>query len=271
MSVRALDNVLSGRSPVTLDEVLSVAELTTRHDRKYVVPRIALPEIVQRLPADLTVLEINGRHTFSYESTYFDTADLALYRAHVQHRRIRYKVRTRGYHDTGGAMLEVKLKGYRGETVKMRLPYPFEQRSALTAEGQTFVDLVVAETYDTTVPPIAPVMTTSYQRAALVDLERGTRVTLDVGLGWTNRTSCRRVDDVALIETKSASGPGPVDRVLHSLALRPVRVSKYCIGVALLDPQWPANSWSRLLRNHFGWERESEAACAGDSRGMSRN
>jgi hypothetical protein len=245
---------------VALEEVLSVADLTTRHDRKYVVPRVELPEIIQRLPTDLAVLEINGLRMFAYESTYFDTADFALYRAHLQGRRFRYKVRTRSYNDTGGAMLEVKLKGHRGETVKMRLPYSFERRSDLTADGRTFVELVVAETYGATVPAIAPVMTTSYRRAALVDLARGTRVTADVGLGWSNCTSCRRVDDVALIETKSASGPGPVDLVLRSLALRPVRVSKYCVGVALLDPRWPANPWNRLLRTHFGWEREPDAA-----------
>jgi hypothetical protein len=246
--------------PVSLDRVLAVADLTTRHDRKYVVPRVALPEIVTRLPADLAALEINDRRLLAYESTYFDSDDHALYRAHVQGRRKRYKARTRSYHDTGDAMLEVKLKGRRGETVKMRLPYPYEQRADLTPEGRTFVELVVAETYDESVPPLIPVMTTAYHRATLVDLARGTRITLDIGLSWSGGGADRRVDDIAFIETKSASGPGPVDVVLRSLAVRPVRVSKYCVGVALLDDRWPANPWSRLLRTHFGWTRATEAA-----------
>jgi hypothetical protein len=240
--------------------VLSVAELTTRHDVKYVVPRVALPEIITRLPAELAVLEINGRRQLSYESTYFDSDDRALYRAHVQGRRKRYKARTRSYHDTGDAMLEVKLKGRRDETVKMRLPYPYEQRADLTPEGRTFVELVVAETYDEPIPRLIPVMTTAYHRATLVDLVRGTRVTLDAGLTWSGAGGGRRADDIALIETKSTSGPGPVDAVLRSLAVRPVRVSKYCVGVALLDARRPANAWSRLLRTQFGWTREVDAA-----------
>jgi hypothetical protein len=244
---------------VTLEHVLDVAELTTRHDRKYVVPRVALPEIVSRLPADLVVLEVNDRRLLSYESTYFDSVDLELYRAHVQGRRKRYKARTRSYFDTGDAMLEVKLKGQRGETVKMRLPYPFESRAELTPAGRTFIELVVAETYGDSVPPVVPVMTTAYHRATLVDLDRGTRVTLDIGLSWSAGAAVRRVDDIALIETKSASGPGPVDAVLRSLAVRPVRVSKYCVGVALLDASRPANAWNRLLRTQFGWAREPDA------------
>ena len=50
--------------------------------------------------------------------------------------------------------------------------------------------------------------------------------------------------------------PGAVDAVLARMGVRPVRMSKYCIGVALLHPDMAANKWNRLLVRHFGWQRE---------------
>jgi hypothetical protein len=41
------------------------------------------------------------------------------------------------------------------------------------------------------------------------------------------------------------------------MGIRPVRMSKYCIGVALLHPDMAANKWHRLLVRHFGWQRQA--------------
>lgn len=237
-----------------------VADLATRHDRKYLLAREDLPAVVKHLPCHLAILDIGDRRLLAYESTYFDTRDRSLYRDHVQGRRKRYKARTRAYRDTRDAMFEVKLKGGRGETVKMRMPYDYERRAELTDEGRRFLDLVIADTYGMTVPSLAPALSTSYHRTTLVDIERGARITIDVGLSWSNDAVTWRADDLALIETKDASGPGLVDAMLCSLGIRPLRVSKYCIGVALLDPTTPANPWSRLLRTRFGWTRQPAAA-----------
>ena len=101
-----------------------MAALTTRFELKYLVPLEACPGPLDRLPARLAALDIGGRRIFDYESVYFDTADLALYR-HAQGRRKRYKARTRSYCDTGDTMFEVKLKGRRGQTVKERLGHDY--------------------------------------------------------------------------------------------------------------------------------------------------
>ena len=58
--------------------------------------------------------------------------------------------------------------------------------------------------------------------------------------------------DLIVVETKSADGRGVSDRALAELGIREVSMSKYCIGIALLHPQLPANRWSRLLAQRFG-------------------
>jgi hypothetical protein len=55
-----------------------------------------------------------------------------------------------------------------------------------------------------------------------------------------------------LVETKSPGSGGAADRALRELGLRPVRISKYCVAVALLHPGIRANPWHRTLRRYFG-------------------
>ena len=247
---------LAGRTAVCLDEVLAIAELSTRVDLKYVIPIEQLGDFVDRLPRRFAALEITGRRVFRYESMYFDTADFAFYRSHVQGRRKRYKARSRSYCDTGSAMLEVKLKGPRGQTVKVRLPYDYHHRAVMTSQGKAFLERVVGEQYGLEVPMVQPVLMTRYRRATLVDVEQRTRLTIDTHLGWSDSRTTRRADDLALIESKSMSGPGAADTVLCGMGVRPVRMSKYCLGVALLHPDIAANPWNRLLRSQFGWQRD---------------
>ncbi len=55
-----------------------------------------------------------------------------------------------------------------------------------------------------------------------------------------------------LIETKSGSQVGTVDRLLLRLGVRPVTgCSKYALGIALANPALPTNPYRPLLRRYF--------------------
>lgn len=250
---------LGVRPTVDLDQLMEVAGLTTRQERKYLVGVELLPELLDRLPGDQAVLSIGGRRLFDYESVYYDTEAFALYRSHAQGRRKRYKARLRTYRDTGERVFEVKLKGPRGETVKQRLPYESELSAGLSEEGRAFLQAVVDEAYRLQVPELDPRLTTSYRRSTLVDLERRARTTIDVDLSWSDDHTRCAAEGLALVESKTASGSGPMDAIMATMGVRPVRVSKYCIGVALLNRDLSANRWNRLLTRHFGWQREQAA------------
>src|SRR3954464_15390096 len=134
-----VDEIVRRLPAVELSALEAGAALLTRVDRKYVVPVRTLKTLVHCLGGDWAALEIEGRRQFGYTSTYFHTADLATYRAHLQRRRRRYKVRVRQCIDSGSCMLEVKRKGLRGLTVKERRPHPDWQHAELGAEGHAFV------------------------------------------------------------------------------------------------------------------------------------
>lgn len=251
-----LDDVVAGFEPVTLAEIQALADLQTRIDRKYVLPVALVAEMLGEHPR-LRALEIAGRRRAGYESVYFDTPDLASYRGAAHSRRRRFKVRTRSYTDSGDCVVEVKVKGGRGETVKERLPYPRADAARITGEGRAFVERVLGATVPdaaSLVETFAPTLLTTYDRTTLVDPVAGTRVTCDVAL------RCARVDDGAqvvlddhvLLESKSPGAATVLDRWLWARGHRPERISKYCVGLAALDRGLPANTWHRTLTQHFG-------------------
>jgi hypothetical protein len=232
----------------------SGAALLSRVDRKYVVPVTVLERLAAELRGhqDWSALEIDGRRLFGYESVYFDTPDLATYRAHLQRRRCRYKVRVRRYVDTGQCMLEVKRKGIRGLTVKERRPHDVFQRSELGEPGLRFVSDVVGDGGRLSVADLRPVVTTTNARATLVSFEGRARLTVDTDLvcGWDDRHVALRPGFVVL-ESKVEGQAGAVDRLLRSMGERPVAISKYCLGVASLGLDVPSNPWRRTMRSFF--------------------
>lgn len=247
----ALERAVTHRDPIGLEEVIAEAALQTRVDRKFLLTPEEFTALAERLGQDFRIMEIDGLRTFRYESVYFDTEDFEQYRAHRQGRRRRYKVRSRTYADTGLSMFEIKTKGLRGATVKHRIEQELDDAGRLTADSLKFLDEVVAQEYGEEVPRLAPVLDSSYIRGTFVNPLDGERLTCDVELKYAN--SAQQIDgpDLIVVETKSADGRGVSDQALAELGIRPVSMSKYCIGIALLNPQLPANKWSRLLDQRF--------------------
>lgn len=238
---------------VDLKTLDSRAALLTRIDRKYVVPLATFERLVDQLSDDWQALEIGGRRLFGYSSVYFDTPDFVTYRAHLQGRRRRYKVRVRRYVDSGDCMLEVKMKGQRGITVKERRPHPTWAQERLGEDDRAFVGTCVDGFGVPGTPDrMSPVVATTNRRATLASLSAGTRLTVDTDLvtGWEGAHSVLRPGYV-LLESKVSHLGSEVDRRLRQLGVRPLTVSKFCIGVVSLGTGLPSNPWRRTMRSYF--------------------
>ncbi|WP_107766347.1 VTC domain-containing protein [Nocardioides terrigena] len=246
-------DALAALPAVGLADLNAAAALLVRTDRKYVVPVGDLGATVTGVPG-LRVLEIDGRRSARYESTYLDTTDLASWAASAHPRRRRWKVRTRLYADTGECWLEVKTRGSRGVTVKDRMPYDAARREQVGADEAGWVAdrLVAAGALGVDPLGLVPTLHTGYRRATLLLPGGAGRATVDAGLTWTTASGRAEVGSVLVVETKSApGGVGPLDRRLWSLGHRPVRISKYGTGLSLLTPELPGNRWHRVTTRHL--------------------
>lgn len=150
-----------------------------------------------------------------------------------------------------------------------RLPLPSEH-GVLDGALREFVDTALA---DAGVPSpaevLVPQLRTEYDRTTLLVESEGARLTIDGALTWTDlltgaetdaeaaATVPRRADapdaarhqlaGMVVVETKSGSRAGAADRLLWSAGHRPVRISKYATGLALLRGDLAANRWHRTL------------------------
>lgn len=251
MARAALEDAVADREPISLEEVVSEAALQTRVDKKFLLTPEQFTQLSERLGKKFKIMQIDARRTFRYESVYFDTEDFDQYRAHRQGRRRRYKVRSRTYTDTGLSMFEIKTKGLRGATVKHRIQQRLNHAGELTDDNLEFLSTVLDSEYGQQVPELQPVLESAYTRATFVNPVDSERLTCDVELEYANDQRRISGPDLIVVETKSADGRGASDRALADLGIREVSMSKYCIGVALLNPQLPANRWSRLLQQRF--------------------
>jgi len=254
MTTDLLEHV-DGFEAVSLQEVEARAGLQMRVDRKYIVDYETLERLFSELGDDYLALEIDGERLQQYASVYFDTPGLNGYRDHMQGRRKRFKCRTRLYGGTA-CFFDLKMKGRRGETVKSRLPLSALEQGSLTGQASAFLKRGLLEEYGCAPPTgLVPTLQTSFERLTLIHSDQPERLTLDFGITFSRVGSDERYrmrPGHVLIETKSASQLGTVDRLLLRLGARPLTMcSKYCLGVALANPALPTNPYRPLLRRYF--------------------
>jgi|1186.fasta_scaffold306163_2 hypothetical protein len=235
--------------PISLVELNSRAALLCRLDNKYIVDLQTLDDLVDALRKDFLVLEIDERRVFNYETVYFDSPELDNYRAHVQGRRRRFKVRSRRYVDSDLHVFEIKLKGPGGTTDKRQLLIGPDEHATLTQEAERFADGVLREEYGHGLPEeMAPALGMTYRRITLAAKDGAERVTWDFSLSFGDAALDGHH---AIVETKTPRGRGIADRALLDFGVRPVSCSKYCAGIGLTRPGVRTNPWARLLRSYF--------------------
>lgn len=245
----ALENHIGQLPAISLEELNALASLQTRVDRKYLVPARQLVGLLSTFDEQMQVLETDGVRAFDYDSVYFDTPTLDSYHLAAFGRRRRYKIRTRSYLNSGVSFLEVKTEGSRSATVKERIPYDLADRAVITADGASYIAETLAGAGTTLRPEtLAPVLETKYARITLLLPASNSRATIDLDVAWTvpGRETLVLRDQVVL-ETKSGSAPGGLDRHLWLAGIRPSRISKFATGLAALNPDLPANRWHRTL------------------------
>lgn len=258
MRSRSFDHQIADLRAVGLDEIIEIAALR-RFDQKYLVRLERLGDLLTNVDR-LRVLEVDQRRCIPYSSVYFDSADMSLYRAHRQGRRRRYKVRTRHYGNRADTMLEVKLKSQRGETIKHRQPHAESAPDILGTSGREFVTSIIEPAYGPIeITELTPVVTTTYTRTTLVDVDSGVRLTVD--RNFSAHIAGRSVDfgeRFAIVESKSVERLPEAHRALLRVGARPQRLSKYCLGAGALLPDLASNRWQHQLRQLLAHSTDRE-------------
>lgn len=201
----------------------SAVDLRNRTDSKYLFPVALLPRFLAEVRKGHTVLQADGHRIFTYENTYFDTSDWAMYHAHHNGKLNRHKYRFRRYLETDVSYLETKLKSNRNRTVKNRIPWRHSKPTEVMHDAAH----------------IEPRLYVNYRRISLWNRATNERLTLDFDLRWRRPGQDKVVplQHVFIAELKREGNVygSPFVRRAKEYGYRPKAMSKYCVGVCLTD------------------------------------
>lgn len=238
-----IQNTLQSFKRVTLAD-LDQVKLMDRTDSKFCLHRSQLPDILEALKHDYSMLEIKGESIFPYDTTYFDTADDRMYINHQNGKRNRYKIRVRQYVVSEDNFLEIKFKNNKGRTLKERIKRPDFNTEFKDNEFDFLQD---SSPYSGS--ELQPKILSFFNRITLVDNEFTVRVTIDTLPGFKNEEKEIIIRDLVIIEIKQNKNnkTALINKVLRDKKVRRQGFSKYCIGRSLLEENIKKNKFKPLL------------------------
>lgn len=234
--------------PIGLSEMDGI-KLMNRVDTKYCTDRDTLLAVLADAASHgYRVLEVEGQRLNHYNSLYYDTDGLRMFLDHHNRRLRRQKVRTRVY-ATGETFLEVKRKSNRGRTKKKRVEIPAAEFADFRADSAASDFLTRISGY---LPDeLAPRMETIFDRITLVNAARTERLTIDTNLRFVNHDTglTTELGPAVIIELKQDGRAGSeMKGILLDHRVKPVRVSKYCIGTTLTNPSVKSGRFKLKVR-----------------------
>jgi hypothetical protein len=215
--------------------------LMKRVDTKFIIHKEQLPQLLDIVYNDYRVLEINQNRIMTYKSNYFDTPNSNLYLLHHNGKASRVKVRIRNYLESNLFFLEVKQKSNKGNTKKNRIAVQ-SLHEKLDEKSLSFIHKLTGKNY-----PLKKSINNQFNRFTLVNNQMTERVTIDTSLSYNSITFN---ENLVILELKQSrhNRHSSVYTSLTNLRIRPMKISKYCMGMAKNNPSLKQNSFKRKFK-----------------------
>ncbi len=240
----SIESSLRQLKHVSLEDIDNL-KLLNRVDRKFILSKEEFFELSKEINSlNYNILSINNQIYQHYDTTYYDTSDLQLYLNHHNRRLNRLKIRIRKYASTGDTFLEIKKRVNRGgETRKKRMPI----FNMILGEQE---DQFVLKYSNLPANCLKPVAKTIFERVTLTSEKYKERITVDFDLSLIFDDHSIQLNDLIILEVKREKGSGHAGILafLKEKRIHPTSISKYCLAVAMLNPNIKHNQFNPLLQ-----------------------
>jgi hypothetical protein len=228
--------------PISLQEMDRV-KLQNRVDTKYVFAAHLLPELLEAMLPHYRLLHVNDQPGAAYRSLYFDTPDHRHFQDHHNKRSFRNKVRFREYIGSDLIFLEVKRKTGGGRTDKARIRVPAIPE-ALLEDHVRFVQEATGRKES-----LGPALWNHFTRYTFVNRHAPERLTMDVDLTFSDPARKQALGDIVVAELKQerADRSAPFVQLMRARGIRPAGMSKYCVGMLMLQRPVKHNAFKEVL------------------------
>ena len=244
----SVSDILMNMEPISLDD-MSAVKLMNRIDTKYVADDLTVAKLFSLIKDEYYVQEIDGKRIASYDSVYYDTVDNHMYIIHQDKKLKRDKLRVRNYVDTGNYFCEVKHKNNHGRTKKKRIEVDKDVFSDLKSEPAVR-EFVANQLPDYDFDGFVKKLSTTFERITIVNKGKTERITIDFNVRFHNfengNDEC--IAPLVIMELKR---DGQCDsffqKTLFEMRIKPLSISKYCIGRALTDKTLKQNRFKKKI------------------------
>ncbi len=229
---------------LSLSELAPLA-LLDRMDTKFVLHQDQLCAILSEVIHEYRVLEINGVRPGRYVTTYFDTPAFAMYFAHHNGARDRYKLRCRSYLDSRMVFVEVKMKNNKNRMRKYRRQVP-EHVTQMSAIDRSWLP----PSFPYALDDVQAVAWNRFHRVTLANFALQERLTIDVDIYFGCGERQIQYEGLCVVEVKQSEFSmrrSPFARQLHKMHLQPLSISKFCVATASFYPSFRHNHFKPLL------------------------
>lgn len=219
---------------ISLEE-MSAVKLMNRIDTKYVTSEVMVMQLLEQASKYGYRAQVHGGVVAArYDTRYYDTDARDMYIVHHNRHLARQKIRTRHYEDGSATYLEVKDKNNRGRTKKRRIEIPIDNLMDFMGNNEALAFIEPLARYN--IKSLSPAIATRFVRITIVNPELTERITIDLNLEFTDLRSGAegKIEGMAIIEIKQDGNiRSKTKEILNSLRVKPMRISKYCLGTAL--------------------------------------
>ena len=250
--MEVIGDILKQMAPISLADMNAV-KLMNRVDTKYVADDLTVARLLSMIKEDYYVQEIDGKRVAAYDSVYYDTIDNQMYIIHQNKKLKRDKLRLRNYVDTGNYFCEVKHKNNKGRTKKKRIEIDAADFTDINnnAALRVFVENELP-IYD--FDRLERKLETNFDRITLVNKGKTERITIDFDVRFHNFDNGNNdgVAPLVIIELKrDGRCESILQQKLFDLRVKPLSISKYCIGRALTDKTLKQNRFKKKIIKLF--------------------
>lgn len=238
-------DILKTFTTISLEEMGKV-KLMNRTDTKYVTTLESVEQLLRIASEDYMIQEIGGQTNMPYYTKYYDTEDVNMFYQHQRGKMNRQKVRMRKYEGSDTPpFIEIKTKNNKGRTHKKRISmtegYELAPYNEFLAQNSQYAP-------ETLIPHIE----NHFYRITLVNKDMTERITIDTHLEFHNLTTGKRVSmgNIGIIEWKrdGRNCKSRLDSILNRLRIHQSGFSKYCVGMAITNPDLKQNRLKKRLR-----------------------
>ncbi len=240
--LQTINSAVNGFNAISLADLDSV-KLMNRVDSKFVFNIAVFENILIELQENYSILEIESKRVFKYESLYFDTPEYQLYKHHHCGKPARVKVRYRKYVDSDLVFFEVKKKTKAGRTDKHRIVQP--QISTTIQESEA----ALLEKMNVQLPNLEEKVWVYFDRITMASKGTQERITIDMNLALEDSHQKKYFPNIIIAEVKQErySRISKFVEVLRKRNIPELSISKYALSVVTMKEGVKKNNFKAMI------------------------